>query len=137
MLNLVDLDTSSPTWRIADLADQIRLAFARREWFPHVRAPSTHEIVLFVEIYGYFTLCPAEDEHEISWYCHRVAHGSILLHESATSRSREPTYLYFLTVLHAHLPPGNDSRNCTRSNFNFVKHLFILAFNSIGTLGLI
>lgn len=62
--------------------------------------------------------------HGISWCCHRT-HISILLHESATPRLHNPTYLYFLTVLHAHLPPEKRTiRGIVCAVTLFVKHLY-------------
>lgn len=125
--------TSSPTWRIADLADQIRLVFARRERFPCVRralAPSRTHGSLARRIAAKFIVILRYALHDddriivkISWYCHRVAHTSRASYTRA--QLRDPTYLYFLTVLHAHLPPGKRTiRGTVCAVTLFVKHLY-------------
>jgi len=85
--------------------------------------PTNHSFAKFIVILRYFTLSQRRSHyHEISWYCHRVAHISRASYTRArlcaTLRPHDPTYLYFLTVLHAHLPLRKRTiRGTIRSNF--------------------
>lgn len=130
MLNLVD--TSSPTWQIADLTDQIRLVFARRETVSvcSVSQEPTEPCSLSPRnLFKFFTLRSLPTTIALSRDflvlppCR--THISILLHESATPRPHDPTYLYFLTVLHAYLPPEKRMiRGIVCTVTLFVKHLY-------------
>ena len=110
MLNLID--TSSPTWRIV-LVDQIRLMFARRKTISVCFEPRTHEPCSFAKFivilrYALPTTIVLSRDFLVLPPCR--THISSLLHD--------PTYLYFLTVLHAHLPLRKRTiRETVRSNF--------------------
>lgn len=130
MLNLID--TSSPTWRIADLADQIRLMFVRRETISVCSEPRTHEPCSFAKFivilrYALPTTIALSRDFLVLPPC--STHISSLLHESATPRDFATARSHVFVFSHRITrPPAsretNDSRNCICAVPLFVKHLY-------------